>query len=644
MRCLEKRPADRPQTVSEIVHALDDITTPSGGTVPTDARLRSVSGAAASAAPLAVSPPRRDIRVNILVIAIAALVLAVAGLMVWKRPAAGTRVAATAARGAAIAVLPFENLGDSSEAYFADGMTDAVRGKLTGLSGMEVIARASSVQYRSTKKTPAEIARELGVRYLLTGTVRWAKSANGASHVQVSPELVEVNDNGTAASKWQQPFDAEMADVFRVQGEIAGKVADAMRVAVGGADQARLVEVPTSNSAAYDAFLRAEGMYWSTSLAPAELRRVVAAYEQSVRLDSGYAAAWAGLARARSLFYSMSTPVPELARQARAAADRALQLAPGAAGGHVALAVYFSSVEFDAARALPEIEAARALAPNDPDILGRLSSVYVNMGRFDEALQAARAAQQLDPRSLVAANRLRSVLFHLRRYREASAVADQALALGTNASTVQGRVMIALGQGDLAGARRIVSDAATRVNQDQLYAYMATYNDLGWALDDAGRRRLLAMGPEMFDDDRGGMAIARAHIYSWLGDSASARVWGDSAAREFALQLRAAPTDAQRQVLLGVSLAYAGRRSEALAAEKRGIELASAERDYLGAVYYDHQRARMHLLLGDRDKALDLVDSLLARPSHLSPGWLRVDPTFAALKGDPRFEKLVAGQ
>jgi len=145
-----------------------------------------------------------------------------------------------------IAVLPFENLGDSSDDYFADGMTDAVRGNLTELTGLRVIARGSSEPYKGTGKPLGDIAAELGVRYLLTGTVRWARAADGTSRVQVRPELVEVMPNGTAESKWQRSFDAPLTDVFTVQGDIAGEVADSMRVALSGTQRARLAAVPTA--------------------------------------------------------------------------------------------------------------------------------------------------------------------------------------------------------------------------------------------------------------------------------------------------------------------------------------------------------------------------------------------------------------
>src|SRR4029077_3747022 len=130
-----------------------------------------------------------------------------------------------------LAVLPFENQGDSADAYFADGVTDELRGKLASVPGIEVIASRSSNDYRRTTKSLPEIARDLGVDYLLIGKIRWEKTAGGTSRVRVSPELVRVSPAG-AATKWEQPFDAALTDVFSVQADIAGKVASALNVAL----------------------------------------------------------------------------------------------------------------------------------------------------------------------------------------------------------------------------------------------------------------------------------------------------------------------------------------------------------------------------------------------------------------------------
>ena len=151
-------------------------------------------------------------------------------------------------------MLPFDNLGDSADAYFADGVTDAVRDKLTAIPGLEVIGSTSSRQYSQTAKGSKQIGQELGVRFLLLGKVRWAKDGS-ASRVQVRPELIEA---ASGAERWGESFDAALTDVFQVQADIAGRVARALNVALGDSVQHQLAERPTQSLPAYEAFLRGE--------------------------------------------------------------------------------------------------------------------------------------------------------------------------------------------------------------------------------------------------------------------------------------------------------------------------------------------------------------------------------------------------
>jgi TolB-like protein len=212
-----------------------------------------------------------------------------------------------------LAVLPFENLGAPEDDYFADGMADEIRGKLTSLPGVEVIARGSSTPYRKTTKTLKQIADELDVKYLLTATVRWQKQA-GSSRVHVTPELVEVKESGAPASRWQQPFDAALADVFQVQADVASRVAAALGVALGAGEEKRLSEKPTQNLAAYDAFLKGEEASQGTStIEPTSLKRAIGHYEQAVAEDPGFGQAWGQLGRATTYLYAFGTSTPERA-------------------------------------------------------------------------------------------------------------------------------------------------------------------------------------------------------------------------------------------------------------------------------------------------------------------------------------------
>jgi TolB-like protein/Tfp pilus assembly protein PilF len=545
-----------------------------------------------------------------------------------------------------LAVLPFENLGDSAEAYFADGMTDEVRGKLSQVSGIAVIARASSNEYRKTTKAPQQIARELGADYLLTATVRWEKASGGPSRVRVSPELIRVDPGAAPTTKWQQPFDASLTDVFQVQADIATKVAAALNLALGDSVRHELSARPTENLAAYDAYLKGEAASQGMSVPdPASLRRAIGFYRQAVGLDPSFVPAWAEISRAYGMLYSNGTPTPELAAQARDAANRAQALGPDRPEGQVALGDYYRFVTVDNRQALVAYKAGLKLAPTNVDLLVGAALAEQSLGRWEAALQFLTRAVTLDPRSANTARRTGFTLLWLRRYPEARAAMDRALALSpTNLGVIEQKAMVALAQGHLADARAVVRAGLPTVDSAALLAFFGTYWDLYWVLDDAQQRQLLTLPPSAFDYDRGNWGMVRAQTHSLRREVAKARVYADSAQLALGEQIRATPDDGQRHVIRGLALAYLGRKAEAIAAGERGLALLPVSRDAFGGSYNQHQLLRIYLLVGEPNKALDQLESLLKMPYYLSPGWLKIDPTFDALRGNPRFERLIAAE
>jgi tetratricopeptide (TPR) repeat protein len=231
----------------------------------------------------------------------------------------------------------------------------------------------------------------------------------------------------------------------------------------------------------------------------------------------------------------------------------------------------------------------------------------------------------------------------MRRYPEAVAAADQALALApTNLSVIQVRAWVQLAQGDLAGARAVIRAVQPEVEPTAVAAYFAVYGDAYWVLDDAGQELLLRLPPSAFDGSRGNWGLAMAQTWHLRGNLAKAKAYADTARVGFEETLRTTPEDAQQHALLGVTLAILGRKAEAIREGQRAVELRPISKDAFVGPYLQHQLARIYVLTGEPEKALDQLEPLLKVPYYLSPGVLSVDPNFAPLRNNPRFQALIA--
>ena len=211
----------------------------------------------------------------------------------------------------------------------------------------------------------------------------------------------------------------------------------------------------------------------------------------------------------------------------------------------------------------------------------------------------------------------------------------------TDLQTIEFQAMAYLGQGDLPGARRAIARSLGTVPAPALVAYFAGFFEAAWALDDREHQLLLRLTPAAFDGDRAwwGQSLA---IALWdRGDRAAARAYADSVLAPTRAQLEGGNAS-QFHSLYGVLLAYLGRRDEAVAAGERGVALSLEEQNAANDQYSTLQLVRIHLALGQQEPALDRIEQLLRVPSYVSPGWMRVDPMFQALRGNPRFERLIA--
>jgi tetratricopeptide (TPR) repeat protein len=476
------------------------------------------------------------------------------------------------------------------------------------------------------------------VDYLLTAVVRLARTTGGPARLQIVPELIKTS---TGEATWQQTFDTELTDAFQVQSQIASRVATALGVALGADEQRALTQRLTENPAAWDLYLKGVALLASD---PATFKVQAGYFDQAAALDTTFAAAWARLARSLVSLYGSGTPDPAVAARARAAAGRAVRLEPDSHLSQMAMMGVTSRIDADPARAEEFAVAALRLAPNDPEALLAAASIEAILGKFDQAQSHGERARQLDPRSLNATSFLRGLYLYRRSYAQALEVGNDAIALApSDPQNIQGQAMIFLAQGDLEGARRVIASAPGALGQPALVAFLATYNDLYWVLTDQQQQVLLRLPPSAFFDDPAAWGSVFMQTLWLRGEKDRARAYADTAHRAFLEQLKGAPNDAQLHVLDGLALAYMGKKTEAIEEGERGVSLTPITRDARNGAYLQHQLVRIYLHIGEPEKALDRLEPLLAMPYYLSPGWLRIDPDFQSLKGNPRFDKLIGG-
>lgn len=603
---MARAPADRFATLRDFVAALD---------------------AAPSAAPAAARRP------GMLVAGGVGVLVLVAGLLAWSP----WRGSGAGDEPMLIAVLPFENQGDTADAWFTDGMSDEVRGKLSAVPGFQVIARASATQYRGTTRPLREVADELGVRYLLTATVHRVRSEEG-DRVRVRPELVEVVRSGATVTRWQEAFDALFTDVFQVQAGIASQVVVALRGALAPETAPAVARAPTDNMAAWEAFLRGEQAYLGRS-GQVVVREAMDHYERAVALDPGFARAHARLAQARSSLYVNWLPTAEVAELARQAGERAVELAPDLAEAHLALGGYRTLVRGDYAGAIEAYQRGLALAPAHPELLGALGLAEQAVGRMEDAIRHMREGLVLDPRSLLFTRRLTRALTWARRHAEAAEWSRKALVLApTDPSAIQYEALLRLTQGDLEGARRVVHDAAARSDEAALIAHLSLDWSGPWWLD-AGHRALAArLAPSLYGD-RGLWALVMAGVHEADGDLVRARAYADTALWYWEEMARENPEEPATHVQLAWTLAVLGRKAEAMRAAEHAVAL--RPNDMFVGPMLRHQLVRAALLVGEHARALEVTEELLRDPYYFTPEWLRIDPTFDPVREHPRFRALI---
>jgi TolB-like protein/DNA-binding SARP family transcriptional activator/Tfp pilus assembly protein PilF len=542
-----------------------------------------------------------------------------------------------------LAVLPFANLGAADDEYFADGITEEIAARLAAIGRLRVIGRTSGNRYKRTEKTIPEIGKELGVSYVLEGSVRWEKAPQGHARVRVTLQLVSAAD-GTHL--WAEVYDEPVDEIFRVQSDIAQKVVRALDVTLLDPQRRTLEAVPTRSLEAYDYYLRGND-YMYRGLEARYAHAAVQMYEKAVELDPSFALAYARLARinSRIYWYYYDRSDDRLAR-AKRALDRAFQLQPDLPQVHLALGAYYWMCYLDYDRALREFAIAEAALPNETDLLLPRAVLRTRQGDFRKGFEDYSKASQLDPGSALIAHSYAAASDFHRAYARAESLFNRAIALSPdwNEPYFEKAGVYLRWEGSTLKARAVLERARAIGVTDAPFLLLHSFR-----VDLFDRRYEDAIGhlssgfPEVISWHFRFIPRAQlyAEVHALMQRDDLARAYYDSARISVYNRLQNQPDDPRLHRALGIAYAGLGRKQEAIEEGRKGVELLPVSKEAERGYYGEWDLARIYTMVGEYDAALDRLEYLVSIPGELTPAWLRIDPTWDPLRRHPRFQRLV---
>jgi serine/threonine protein kinase/tetratricopeptide (TPR) repeat protein len=545
-----------------------------------------------------------------------------------------------------IAVLPFENLSDEKEhAFFADGVQDDILTKLAKIADLKVISRSSVMQYRG-KQDVQQIGNELRVSHVLEGTVRRA-----GNKLHVNAQLVDARSNEDI---WADEYDRDLNDVFAIETEVAQSIANRLRAKLSPPERAAIQERPTKDLAAYDFYVRAvppiEAAY-DDSTNPKEILQTVDLLKQAIARDPKFLLAYYWLARAHDWLYFMKdrTSSARLAL-AKEAIESAFRVNPNSGEAHLALALHLYWGYFDYDRARAELDIARRTLPNNPQVYEVSAWIDRRQGRWSDAVRNVEHASELDPRNFSFAINVAAFYFGSRPlpYEKTKKALDRVLALKPNfidpridrggglemhwrADTRNWHATI---EKILADEPASANDQSMKLQRFQLALFERDLTAAGRIVEAAPQRQEWLDG---FSREFWMGTVARAK-----GDAMAAQDAFTAARAEQEAKVGGQPDVGPGLSTLGIIDAGLGRKEQALGEGRRAVELIPITKDRSDGPRLVQNLAWIYAWTGESDLALEQLEVVAKIEGGPTYGELRLSPVWDSLRGDPRFEKIVA--
>jgi TolB-like protein/Tfp pilus assembly protein PilF len=548
-----------------------------------------------------------------------------------------------------IAVLPFENLSEEkANAYFTDGVQDEILTHLSKIADLKVISRTSVMQYKSgVARNLRKIGEDLGVAHVVEGSVQRA-----GNKVRVNAQLIDARND---RHEWAENYDRPIDDVFTIQSEIAKAIADQLQAKLSPTEKKAIELAPTNDIVAFDLYTRAKDLLLTANLTPADktdFLRAIELFDQAVARDPMFFAAYCQLSRAHDLFYSVGFDhTPARLALAEAAVEAAARLRPEAGETHLARAQNLYQGHRDYDGALAELELARQTLPNDARIYQLMGFIQRRQkGRYEEATRTLERAIDLDPRNVLTLSQIAAYNYRrLRRYADAKSAFDRLLDIRPDDNNARlSRAMVDLDSKADTRPMHQTIDSIRATNPGALLGIADTWLLCALAERDAdaARNALIAAGEKPISPSNENVLFNRQCMEGVIArmtqEDAAARSAFAAARAEQEKIVQAQPSYGPAVCVLGLIDAGLGRKEEALREGRRAIELLPVEKDLPEGMDMIKYLAMIAAWAGDKDFACEQLTIAISGPSSLSYGELKLLPFWDPLRGDPRFEKIVA--
>jgi len=528
-----------------------------------------------------------------------------------------------------LAVLPFENLGSPADEYFADGITDAIIFHLASNRSLGVISRNSSMMYKNTQKRTQDIGEELGVNYLLQGTVYWEREPG--NRIRINSSLIRVSDD---VHVWTDSYDKDLTRIFDLQGEVAFAVASALNLALDIDTAAKLSLSTTADLAAYDFYLRGN-QYFYRGYERTDLETAGELYGKAIDLDSNLAEAYAMLSRVHSsIYWEYYDRSEERCQSAFDNANQAIELSTKSPKSYVALGYYYYHCLRDYDNALFQFRKGLAIDPNNSNLYSAVAAVQRRQGKIHESLEIQKKVLLLDPRSHLKFFSIAVTLGILRRYDEADSYLQKTVDIAPDFSIahVYRACLPILRDGDIAESERILSDAMNLTNLGESRYYW-------WLL------KMIIATPQMTllipNTDTVAYYLFKAQHNRLNGEPKQEKVYADSVKNILGHKIEESRDDAWYHSSLG--LAYAGLRQQdsAISHSRIALDLLSTSDDYFDSPFLLFNFAEVLVIFGLHDEALEQLELIMSTPGFTSAAYLRIDPLWEPLRQYSRFKALI---